>query len=163
MKERAETSNAKFINPPNRLKAMVGSGGINMALIEKAQKQIEQNNVDLTPIIETHLETIDLRIKDLETQTNHEHQEDMINSIMQIKANGAMFNYPLVSQVAAIGLSFIEAIETINQDALEVMKAHHTTITLILKRKLSGKGGPEGIILLKELQAATNRYFNKYT
>ena len=46
---------AKFITPPNILKAKVGAGGLNEAIIERAQDVLENHTVDFGPLAEIYL------------------------------------------------------------------------------------------------------------
>ena len=81
---------------------------------------------------------------------------------MHLKANGGMFQYHLISDIADICLQFLEAIEEYNDEAIEIIKAHEQTIQIILDNKLKGNGGKEGYELVKELHQACSRYFKKH-
>lgn len=47
--------NAEFIKPPNMIKAKVGSGGLNDAILDRAQKLLENTTVDFAPLAEIYL------------------------------------------------------------------------------------------------------------
>lgn len=82
---------------------------------------------------------------------------------MQLKANGGMFHYQLISDVADICLQFVESIKEYDAEVLEIIEAYENTIDVILENKLRGDGGPEGYELVMELHKACKRYFKKHT
>ena len=82
---------------------------------------------------------------------------------MQLKANGGMFQYYMISDVANSCLNFVENLEgEFNPDASEIIQAHIDAITTILKHQMHGNGGKEGKELIKELEKACKRYHSKY-
>ena len=81
---------------------------------------------------------------------------------MELKANGAMFEYPLISAVAGVLLNFLEVIPELNDDALDIVAVHRSTLNVIVTGKLRGGGGNDGAALLQELADACDRYFKKY-
>jgi hypothetical protein len=154
----------RFIKPANVLKQKVGSGGLSDDIIDNAQTFIEENNIDFLPYAESFLEEFSKRIRDYKSLgDDFENRRDaLIRPVMQLKANGGMFRYRLVSDVADIALQFLEAIEEINEDGINVLKAHEKTIRIIIDNKLAGDGGSEGYDLVKELDGACKRYFSKH-
>ncbi len=159
-----QNSVAKFITPPNVLKQKVGVGGIDESILDKSQQFIENTNLDFGPIANDFLKEFSSHIKKAsDGKTNPDKAKDnMVGPIMQIKANGGMFRYQLLSDVADICLQFLEGIEGLNKDALEVVIAHEKALEMILKHQLRGDGGGEGYALVKELDKACRRYFKKH-
>ncbi|HRQ60729.1 MAG TPA: hypothetical protein PLO23_04355 [Alphaproteobacteria bacterium] len=157
-----KASKARFINPPNRLKVKVGSGGINDALIERAQFYIETVDIAYEPEAQRQLLIIEETIKTLRAAGGLQPVDTLVNPVMQLKANGGMFRYQLVSDVADIALNFLEGLKSLNDAALDVVQAHIHTIRIILKNKLKGDGGKEGFALIKELEKACQRYAAKF-
>lgn len=153
---------ARFIKPPNKLKAKVGHGGLDPKVLEKAQEFINNNKVDFIPIANDFLKRMEESGKSLQETNDNKSMEALVESIMQLKASGGMFKYQLVSEIADSCLHFIENIEEFNDDARAVIKAHENTIKIILKNKLTGDGGKEGYALVKELNKASERYFSKH-
>lgn len=160
----SKTSNQKvrFIKPPNKLKAKVGSGGIAPALLEKAQEVISNNNVDFIPMAQGFLDKIAKVKSDFEKNNDKKDKEALASLVMQLKASGGMFQYQLVSEVADSCLHFVENCEDFNKDAFAVLQAHENTIKIIIKNKLKGDGGKEGYALVTELHKASKRFFSKH-
>lgn len=156
----------RFIKPPNRLKAKVGLGGIDERLLDKAQSYIKTVEINFKPTAQQLLnDTIQnfTHIASAKTQNDkNDAQNNLANSIMQIKANGGMFGYQLMGEIAANALHFIENCANINQDALNVIDVHIKSMQLILANNLKGDGGQEGYGLVKELEKACTRYYKKY-
>ncbi len=162
MSTNPSSATARFIKPPNILKQKVGVGGIDEALLDQSQKHIENTELDFTPIAEKFLKEFSARIKKAKTGKGKISIENTVAPIMQLKANGGMFRYQLLSDVADICLQFLEGIEDLNKDAIEVLVAHEKTLQLIIMHKLKGDGGGEGYALVKELDKACRRYFKKH-
>lgn len=156
----------RFIKPPNRLKAKVGVGGIDERLLDKAQHFIQHVDVDFKPTAEQLLGNIQDLLKQYQTASSDDDKitikSKIADSIMQIKANGGMFGYQLLGEIAALGLHFLDSVEGFNKDAHQVVDVHAKTLHIIIANKLKGDGGKEGFALVKELEKACNRYYQKY-
>lgn len=154
----------RFIKASNVLKQKVGYGSIDEALLEKSQKVIDSNEIDFAPYAEQYLKELSAVIKDIKAGkfTADEIKNKLVRPVMQLKANGGMFQYRLVSDVADIAMQFIEAVEDINDDTFDVLKAHQNTLAVIVQNKLKGDGGREGYALVKELDQACKRYFGRH-
>lgn len=162
MKEKKKK--VRYIKPPNILKKKVGSGGVDEKILDKTQLYLEAVDLDFAPYALQFLETMRLQIT-----RARQSQEDfivlreaLIMPVMQLKANGGMFRYPLLSDVADIALQFLDDITDINPDTLDVLDAHHNTILVIMKNGLKGHGGVNGKALVEELERACERYFAKH-
>lgn len=162
MSTRKPSATARFINPPNILKQKVGTGGIDESLLDKSQNHIETADLDFTPFAQQFLADFSSLIKKAKATSDGALINKMVAPIMQIKANGGMFRYQLLSDVADICLQFLEEIKTLDKDSLDVIEAHERTLQIILKHKLKGSGGAEGYALVKELDKACRRYFKKH-
>ena len=156
---------AKFINPPNHLKMKVGGGGIPEERIEEAQMLINTFETDFRPEARKLTRSLEnatqSALRHIANDTEVD-KEELIFPVMQLKANGGMFRYQLLTDVADICLQFMEAVNDYNEEAIEIIKAHENTIQVILKNNLRGDGGAEGYALVRELHQACKRYFKKY-
>ncbi len=153
----------RFIKPPNVLKKKVGTGGIDESLLERGQEAINTTEFDFAPYAMQFLKQLSEFARDAKSNDNFKAaKEKMIGPVMQLKANGGMFRYQLVSDVADIALQFLEAVDEANTDTFDVIRAHENTIKIIINNKLKGDGGREGYALIKELDGACQRYFSKY-
>ncbi len=156
--------NPRFIKPPNILKQKVGSGGVAEKTLEKAQRFVEQIEFDFAPYAEEYLRELNEAIIEIQKGKLSDEQalEKVVRPIMQLKANGGMFRFSLVSEIGDIALQFMEAVESVNEDTIEVLKAHEKTLRVIVQNRLRGDGGREGYALVKELDQACKRYFSRY-
>lgn len=153
----------KFIKVENRIQKKAGYGEIAEVSISRSENIILNNNVDFKEISATMLYNLREIIKtarenpsDLNTL-----REELIKPIMELKANGAMFKYELIGSLASIMLSFLEHINQLSNDALEIIEAHEKTLTLIIMKGISGDGGLLGKQVTEELENACNRYYRK--
>lgn len=155
---------ARFIDPPNILRQKVGKGGLDQTRIDRAEEYIENNPADFTPFAEDIMERLDRIIA--QAKSGKIPPKDAIDQltrpIMELKANGGMFRYMLLSEIADIVLNFLENITELNNDVFEIIDAHQNTLTVIVTNKLQGGGGKEGQALAQELYAATRRYYAKH-
>lgn len=152
----------RFINPPNKIKAKVGSGGISNNVIDRAQYHIETVEIEYEPEAQKHLKAIADIIARMKAGEGPHPVAPLVNPVMQLKASGGMFRYQLVSDVADIALNFLESLKGLNDASLDVIQAHLHTIHIIMNHKLKGDGGKEGFALIKELENACQRYYSRY-
>ena len=157
---------AEYIKPPNLLKAKVGSGGLSDNILAKAQALLENNSVDFQPLAELYLNSlfggIERTRKDLKNGETEFQIASMLYPAMQLKANGGMFHYPLVTTIADRLVQFLEVIELVDDNAIEIVLAFHTTLRAVIMGKIQGDGGTHGADLIAALDQACMRFFERY-
>lgn len=108
-------------------------------------KVIDQNDVDFAPLglailkLEHGLD----KAKDASV-TMQQMKHILTTPVMELKANAAIFHYTLIGNLANIMLSFLEAIVVMDKDAIDIVKAHHDTLHMIIVRGMKGDGGDGG-------------------
>lgn len=156
---------AEFIRPLETLRAKVGYGGISEEILDKAQTLIENSKVDFQPMAELYLDTMMRGIENAGRASTRDETEiaigRVINSTMQLKANGGMFRYPLVTRISDKFIQFLEVIPAPDKDAVEIMLAFYATIRAVLTARITGTGGKHGDDLLEALDSACLRYFKR--
>lgn len=156
---------AEFIRPPNTLKAKVGSGGIGENILNKAQALLESNTVDFLPLGEMYLMSLQRGVDAARSAERSEDSEAVLANIiypaMQLKANGGMFHYPLITKVADKLIQFLEVVEWADEEVVEIVMAYHTTMRAIILGRVTGTGGAHGEELMEALNDACMRYFQK--
>jgi hypothetical protein len=160
----AQARKAIFYAAKHTLRHKVGIGGIDPALIERAEQHIVRNDFDYTPIATTVCDRLRDAVADVENQQlkGNIATARIITPIMELKAHGAMFGYPLISNISQIALIFLENINVMQGDALQIVKLHLTCLNLILAGRIRDVSSREGQTLIAELQAACNRYNKKH-
>jgi len=158
---------AEFITPPNTLKLKAGSGGLDEKIIEKAQKMIEQSGIDFVPIGQRYLVSLTEGIRLTETRRGEVEDETLIATMlypaMQLKANGGMFKYPLVTLVSAKLIRFLEHIKEPNDDAMDIINGFATSLqAIMLMGEKSAEVSDHGHELTQALDEACERYFERY-
>jgi hypothetical protein len=159
--EQQKVRNAELISPPNRLKEKVGSGGIDEAVLVKAQELLERNTINFEPIATMLIDLLsdaiaDTKSGDLKGEASI---EALIYPAMQLKAQGSMFHYPLVSDISHILVNFLETVENMDRDVLDIVIAHKMSIKAVLASQLKGDGGKSGQELREALMDACARFY----
>ena len=72
-----------------------------------------------------------------------------------------MFHFELCGSLAKLMLHFLEGVEALDDEAIEIISAHHKTQHLIINKDLKGHGGEIGKKFEDELKKASKRYFSK--
>ncbi|MDB5491125.1 MAG: hypothetical protein JWO78_974 [Micavibrio sp.] len=157
---------AEFIRPPNTLKAKVGSGGLSEEILNKAQTLLENNAAEFGPLADLYFTSLMRGVEMARLDQAPDDNENVIAHIiypaMQLKANGGMFHYQLVTRAADKLIQFLEVIEKPDEEALEIVVAFLTTIRAIVNSKITGDGGRHGRDLIDALNHACMRYFEKH-
>lgn len=157
---------AEFIRPPNTLKAKVGSGGLNEEIIDKAQHLLEDNTADFQPLADLYLAALTRGLEQARRGEDISDRETIISGMlypaMQLKANGGMFKYPLVTHMADKMVQFLEVLAVPDADALEIVLAFHTAIRAVVMGRVAGDGGARGKELTGALDEACHRYFDRH-
>lgn len=158
-----ESTKARIIKANHLLQNKVGMGTVDAEKIEKSQELIDNNRVDFKPMAQAYLTELEAAITTTKQGdiSDAEAIQKLIEPVMQLKANGLMFDYGLVSALARIMLDFLEAIDTLDKDVIDIIEAHYTTIKAIINNSMSGDGGEFGREVTNEIREACKRYFSK--
>lgn len=147
------------------LQQKIGMGPLDPALIARAQKVIEENNIDFAPLGLQFLNELDEALNHVEQNLDPEKLDEqkrmLTEPVMELKANATIFHYSLVGNLANIMLSFLESITDIDKDALSIIRGHHDSLKAIISGKMKGDGGQNGQVMMTELKDACARYYKK--
>ncbi len=154
---------ANIIKADYTLQQKVGTGPIQESVIRSSQNVIDTNQVDFAPMALTILDKLEAGLKRAgDPSVTMEQMKSLLTvPVMELKANATIFHYELIGSLANIMLGFLETITTMDKDAFEIVKAHHTSLHMIVIRKMKGDGGAAGKMLIQELQQACDRYHHK--
>lgn len=154
---------ANVIKANYRLQHKVGAGPLDEKIVKASQEVIDSNDVDFSPVALIILKKLEDGLAKAQDPsiTMQQMKEILTAPVMELKANASIFHYTLIGNLANIMLSFLEAILVMDKDAIEIVRAHHNTLHMIVVRKMSGSGGEGGKLLVSELQQACDRYYHK--
>lgn len=158
-----DNNDAKFIDVPNKIKSKVGSGGIDPKIVKGAQKVVEYYVKDFPPIAETELLKITNALEEFDAgkRTEDKTLSRIQGAAIDLKSNGAMFDYPIVSQMAKSLLNFSETINTLDKNSRQIILAHHRAMGMVIDHRDSKEIDKISKTLLAELVAAVSRYYKK--
>lgn len=151
---------ARMIKANTILQAKVGLGPLDDKVLSRCQDVMDNNKVDFTPLAKEYLTGLWDALEHTR-EGRHTHKDAVIamtGPVMQLKAHASMFRYTLVGGLANIMLGFLESVEEIDADALDIIEAHHKTLRTIVHKQLQGDGGSSGDALKAELKEAIRRY-----
>ncbi len=162
--DQAPRRKAEFIKPSRSLKDKIGDGGLSEDILDKAQKLLEENTVEFEPLANMYLSSL---MDGIEAAKGYGPSDDIeyvlshiIYPAMQLKANGGMFHYELITTIADKLIQFLEVIVEPDIPAIEIILAYHTTMRAVIQGKIKGRGGEHGDELVSALESACMRYFN---
>ncbi len=160
-----EQSKAKVIKAKYELQQKIGVGPLDDRKLSVSQAVIDNNQVDFVPLGLEILSRLSLALDKAKDPNATMHmaqvKEALTKPVMELKANAAIFHYTLIGNLANIMLHFLESAATLDEDAINIVRAHHDTLRLIVIKKMAGTGGPVGKQLEDELQLACKRYYHK--
>lgn len=156
----------RVLKASRALQIKAGTGEIEAERIERAEVVIEKNAEDFGPIAKEFLDRLlhgieTARKEGSDYSKNNTLKAGMTQPVMELKANARMFKYDLVTSLANIMLGFLENVRDLDKDAIEIVGAHHKTLSAIILKKMKGDGGANGALLQTELEDAVQRYFSK--
>lgn len=158
-----DTPDIKIYKASRTLQAKVGTGTVDEATIATCQKSISDNQTDFSPIAEKFLNDLTTEIARARSGTENmdELRQSMTQLVMQLKANGGMFGYALVGELANILMHFMESVTKVDNDVIAILEANHKTLNAIVRTRMKGDGGVQGAALKAELQSVCTRYLDR--
>lgn len=153
----------KIIKATLDLQAKAGVGDVPLERIIRSERVIERDVTDFSALADQFLN--DLHDSILKARgaagTSDDLMSGLVKPVMELKANAPMFKYELVGNLANVMLGFLEHVVELDSDIIQIVEAHHTTLNLIVRKRMKGDGGTSGPVLKSELEAACARYFTK--
>jgi chemotaxis protein histidine kinase CheA len=153
-----------IIPASTELARKTGGGELDPALIKQSAQAMQLHRVEFAKVAAPLLDQIQSSLTGLEGTTVDAHADaldNLIGPVMDLKANGKMFGYDLVTDLAQVMLAFLEQRPRLDRDVMELMYAHVRTLRAIVERRMSGRGGASGQHLVRELIGACNRYLRQ--
>ena len=156
---------AEFITPPNYIKQKVGSGGLSNDILAQAQDLVKEFTDDFVIDAREELNIMGEQIKSAFIKPVAKRTDDDIERILyaafQLRSNGAVFNYELITTISDKLVKFLEVIERLDNKALEIASVFHATLNLVFKARMKGDGGAKGKALVGALDAVCHKYFKR--
>jgi len=160
MTEPQRSNRAELISPQKKLKEKAGSGGLDRKIIAKAQTQLESNTIDFKPIGLHLIRVIDEAIRDIKSGKLQGKPAitRLLYPAMELKAQGTMFHYPLVTDISNTLINFLETVTEANDDVIDLVVGFKMAGQAILSKSLTGDGGAVG----KELRTALTDAYTRF-
>lgn len=156
------SDDVKIVMPLNKIKQKVGHGGVSEERLNKADEIFTRMAHDFPAIAKDDLDTIEEiaeRLSKTGVLTDEERTKIQDSAIM-LKSSGAMFHYPIVTDMAHSLLNFIENVPEIRKEVIDIIIAHHKSLKLVIETKKTGDTGDYGDLLMSELTKVVKRYYN---
>lgn len=149
--------------PSKKLQKKVGTGQLPAHVVSRAENVIEGSSADFPGMAKEMLDELSKATEEIKQNPDKaaELRQTLTTPVMNLKANAKMFGYSLVTDLANIVLTFLELVDEIDGDIIQILEAHHNTQSAVFKHNLKGDGGAIGEQLKKELSAACERCKSK--
>jgi len=158
-----DESGAKIITLKNVLREKIGSGGLDKIIIERAEDHIRNNDISFQwPASELLKKTVTaIETAQSKAERNRPVIEIICKPVMQLKASGGMFGYPLLTRISNIVLNFLDDRETLDDEAFGILEVYIRMIRSVIEGQVTGDGGNAGSALIREMEDACARYNRK--
>lgn len=155
---------AELITPPHEIKKKVGSGGIDIELVKRAEALINNNKTDFVPIAESYFELLEDNTRKALQQELKEDEafEALLYPLVQLKAQGAMFKHPFITNITGVLINFLEIVKTLDKEVFEIITAHNMALSAILTRHTQKNSSAEAQVLTQALEDACKRYIKTH-
>jgi hypothetical protein len=125
---------AKLIMPKNTLKKKVGDGGFKQEDLMKAQRAIDDNDVDFRPIADKYLTLIHQAIAEYNNDKSIDLHSLLLDQLMQLRAQGSLFRYSSISAISDTVVDLLDTIKKVDATIIEIVEAYEkSTKVLLLK------------------------------
>lgn len=156
---------AKVIKPDPSLQQKTGRGDVCPDSLKQAEKVMNKGSENFWPLGEDLTAQLENALEQARTQDDDDDPvqalQKIVEIIMQVKANGSMFDCALAGKLAHTTLHLAETTKELDADLLEIMTLFQKALRLIVKNKIDKDGGEIGAALHTELLKAGERYLAK--
>ena len=162
MNSSISSTKGKLVKPENNLKKKVGNGGFDAKTLSAAQHMIENNTVDFRPQARELSDELGVALSAARAAQDASDPSIMGNlmyPVMQLKAQGGLFHYPLISEISHIIIDFLENIPGLDEIVMDITDAYRKAINAIVTAQLKDGNSGNGKDLRNELDRVCNRYY----
>ena len=156
-------SKGKLVKPENSLKKKVGNGGFDAKTLSAAQNMIENNTVDFRPQARELSAELGVALaaarEDASNGNDPSIMGNLMYPVMQLKAQGGLFHYPIISDISHIIIDFLENIPGLDDIVMEITDAYRKSINAIVTAQIKDSNSGNGKDLRNELDRVCNRYY----
>lgn len=123
----------------NSLQNKAGSGGIPSFTIKKCQTFLDSNTMDFLPVAESILDRLYTLLAKLQQKEEYQfaYYEKILECVMQLKANGKMFQYPLITTLGEIVMEHLEQNPTLPEETITILGKFCEILNIILQNKMN--------------------------
>lgn len=148
----------KIVRPKNKLKEKVGDGGFDEKNLEKAQKAIEENEIDFAPIAMDLLAKLQADVQKTLKSENMTEYHAIQDTLMQLRAQGSMFRFPSITAVTDIIVDLLDKHKKVDKTIIEIIIAYQSAAQVIIKTSVKSEKDPVCRALSKELVIVCQKY-----
>ena len=148
-------STAKFIVPPTTLRERVkitGSGPIDMAPIQRAERALEQLSVAFDGWLNEEVAALtearaQVRAKGLTEDT----RKELHRTAHDLKGQGETYGYPLITIVCATLCKLLESATELDLIPLDIIDHHVDAVRNMMKMKIKSDDHPQSLAVSNKL------------
>ena len=159
------SSDVWYFRLPNHLKekagglGMSGPGDLPLDFLEEAEQQLQRAALDFTEWAHDYLKKLsylcDKALKG--TGVRRDHFEEINLLAHELRGQGGTFGYPLITIFGKMLYETTGKSCRVDDNAVEVVKAHIDAMRAVLRDKVSGDGGKIGRQLQRSLEVAVEK------
>lgn len=151
----------QIINPPHGLgKAIVGDGALKLDsdLLKQAEQAIGALEGGFSELAAVSLAEIRAALARADANRDDAGTElsKMFTLVMDLKGQGATYDYMLLTEIGDLLKKFTEARETITGRDIKIIGAHIDAMQAVLREKIKGDGGEVGRQIVANLHQLTH-------
>ncbi len=157
-------SKIELFTPTPQLKAKTGQGGIDDALLNKANEAISSLSNDIEASIKEHVEKLQTHINNetLINKPSEETMEDFVFDLLPLKVDSHLSQNKNLATIAEKLLNFVEKLQTMNVDAYHIIRAHVNALNLVIQSDITDSNHKFSRAILTELDDACSRFNKKH-
>jgi len=146
----------QIINPPNKLKSKVTTGGpgaVDAQRLQRAEAAIQKMAADYLEWVEGDLAKLEKGLAGLSVGAPDAGQrlDDVYRTAHDIKGQGGSFGYHLMTEVGALMCRYIEKLDGLTAEDVELLNLCSRSMRAVIAGRLSGDGGQAGRMVLDGL------------
>jgi chemotaxis protein histidine kinase CheA len=130
--EPTPSATVKIFQPDNNLKKKLGHGGFDTRNIEKAEQRLLAARTEFPSIARRELHMINASLLALYDPAHL--LKEIFAAAVDLKANGGLFSYDVISAIADSLMDFTENLTEPNVNSLMIMQLHYDALQLVFEQ-----------------------------
>jgi hypothetical protein len=147
---------------PHEIRNKVKGGGpLDAATLLRIEAAVAEQSAAFCELVARDIDRMQRLVAAFASRPRDEVKQDILAITHEVRGQGTSFGFPLLTRIGNALSQFLQSIEDVDDDAVEVIDGHVQAMHGVVSNRISGDGDRVGPQIIRALDQAVRRYRNR--